>query len=147
MMEIRPRTTFVCRCCERECKNDTYAIDPQGAKICDYCVLILDLATVENDKKIFAYLSKATDTKHIVVSNWIGNVLAKVIAYYKKPAGHCGEQTYILAITKNGRLLSGRGPGVGMYCRLRPIKHWPNDIYGQWEAKQMHERYQLEKKG
>ena len=143
-MEIRPRTTFICRHCDRECKNEYYAIDPQGAKICDECAYSSDLRMVENDKKIFGYLVKSKDKNVVYVSNWPGRKIASVVAYYEKYAGHCGKQTYILAISENGRLLSGRGPGIGMYCTLRPIKHWPKDVY-HWEAEQMFKRYSKKK--
>lgn len=122
---MRPITTYICYHCGRECKNEVYATTRQGAKVCDDCVLRDDLHSFETEAKVFGYLQG----KGKSVTNWPGNKLAKVIAEWEAQAGHCGKQTYILAITESGRLLSGRGPGRGMYCTLRPIKHWPKGIY------------------
>ena len=131
---MRPRTTFVCRECERECKNELYANDRQGAKICDDCAHSNDLREVESAPKVFAYLAKREGHHHLntdqfFVSNWPGRKIATVIAIWEAKAGHCGKQTYVIAISDDGRLLSGRGPGDGMYCSLRPIKNWPKDLY------------------
>ena len=95
-----------------------YARKRNGTKVCNSCALREEIRHVENDDKIFAYLS--SDGRRI--TDWKGNTLAKVTAKWEVPNNWARKLTCVIATTNNGRELCGGGPGSGMYVRLLPTK-------------------------
>lgn len=115
---------FVCADCgkkitiAREGCSFNYAIKQNGNKVCNDCALKEEIRHIENDEKVFAYLSG--DCKRI--TDWKGNTLAKVTWSSEIMHNWARKLMCINATTNNGRKLYGRGSGGGIYIRLRPVK-------------------------
>lgn len=117
-------TTFVCADCgntvtiEKDGCSLNYAIKKSGEKICLPCALKEEIRHIENDERVFCYLS--TNGQHL--TDWKGNILAKVTANWNIKNNFAGKITCIRATTNKGRKLYGKGSGEGTYVRLRPCK-------------------------
>jgi hypothetical protein len=117
-------TTFICADCgttvtiKSEGCSFNYASKRSGEKICNPCALKEKIRHIENDEKVFCYMS----INGQCLIDWKGNILARVTANWDIKNNFAGTITYIQAITNNGRKLYGKGPGRGMYVRLRPYK-------------------------
>ena len=103
-----------------------YARKRNGNKVCNSCAFREEIRHVENDDKIFAYLS--SDGRRI--TDWKGNTLARVTANWEIPNNWARKLTCVNATTNNGRKLYGKGLGGGMYIRLRPTKTTNNEKKG-----------------
>lgn len=116
--------TFTCADCGEEITivsekcSYNYARKCSGEYICNTCARNEEIRHIENDEKVFAYLSG--DGRNI--TDWKGNILATVTANWNIKNNFAGTITCIRAITNNGRKLYGKGPSEGMYVRLRPCK-------------------------
>lgn len=117
-------TKFICADCGQEIAiiSDGYTVNcatkSSGEKVCNTCAKNGEIWHAENDDKVFAYLS--SDGRKI--TDWKGNTLATVTANWDIVNNFAGKLTCIRATTNNGRKLYGKGPGKGMYIRLRPCK-------------------------
>lgn len=98
-----------------------YGQDREGRKHCYDCCLARDLDRMDRDGVIDAYLS--SDGKH--VTNWPGSELATVTRETTGSAGGFAGRTTITRVwarDRHGAWWHGRGPGRGMYLRLRRSK-------------------------
>lgn len=117
-------TSFVCADCsttvtiEQQGCSFNYASKRNGEKVCLACTLKEEIRSIENDENVFCYLSNDGRT----LTDWKGNVLAKVTSNWDILNNFAGKITCIRATTKNGRKLHGKGPGEGMYIKMRPCK-------------------------
>jgi hypothetical protein len=95
-----------------------YGTDAQGKRHCYNCCTALDLATMRDTGRIDAYLSSDGET----ITTWPGGILARVTSEREGSAGgflRGVTVTRVDAIADDGSLWYGRGPGRGMYIRLR----------------------------
>jgi hypothetical protein len=98
-----------------------YGIDSEGRKHCYPCCHDHDLARMRTEDTITGYLSSDGAT----IANWPGGVLARVTAEWETSAGGFARRTKITrvrAIDASGCEWYGRGPGRGMYIRLRKAR-------------------------
>lgn len=118
-------TVFICADCQtsitivKEGCSFNYATKRSGEKVCNCCVKKEEIRHIENDEKVFAYLSSDGAS----ITDWKGNILAKVVRNWDISNNFGGKITCIRAITTSGRKLHGKGPGEGMYIRLQPCKN------------------------
>ena len=89
-----------------------------GKTSCYKCCVKQDINYLQKHGKLTAYVS--SDCKS--VTSWPGETLAKIIGYHTVDFGYCKNQMSFNAEMSDGTKLVGRGPGPGMYCRLRRIK-------------------------
>jgi hypothetical protein len=95
-----------------------YGKDAEGRKYCYACCTARDKDAMKADGQITAYLSSDGKT----VTNWPGNTLATVMSEREGSAGGFAARTTVTRIwarAEDGSLWHGRGPGRGMYLRLR----------------------------
>ncbi len=95
-----------------------YGKDASGDTYCYDCCTSRDLATMADTGRIDAYLSSDGNR----ITNWPGRVLATVTAEWETSAGGFARRTMITRVTAraaDGSMWYGRGPGRGMYIRLR----------------------------
>ena len=95
-----------------------YGKDAEGHRYCYDCCHARDLDSMARDGRIDAYLSSDGNS----ITNWPGNKLATVMQEYQTSAGGFARRTEItrvVARAADGSLWHGRGPGRGMYIRLR----------------------------
>jgi hypothetical protein len=92
-----------------------YSIDQKGRTYCYECSLADDIAYLKETGKLTAYLS--SDGKRI--TTWPGLIIATVTSSHVVNFGYCRDQMSFDAVMADGTRLYGRGPGNGMYCRLR----------------------------
>lgn len=102
-----------------------YGTDASGRRSCYECCTAWDLAELAKSKPgepaHFYYLSSDGAS----VTNWPGSVLARVTRENSTRVGGFGgmqRRTYIRAVTPDGKVFSGSGPGRGMFVRLRAVK-------------------------
>ena len=88
-----------------------------GKTYCLSCCEARDRASLVQHGDGTAYLSSDGRT----VTGWTGYVLGNVTREYQTREGFGGRTTRVYA-TIDGRTYSGRGPGRGMYLRLRSSK-------------------------
>ena len=92
-----------------------YARRATGEFVCIPCAEEEEVRAFAAAGRYDAYLSG--DGRE--VTTWTGRTLARVTSRDVRTAGFCGRQTYVRAIDAAGRVWHGRGPGEGMYVRLR----------------------------
>jgi hypothetical protein len=95
-----------------------YSIDGEGKTYCYGCSLALDVAYLNESGKLSAYLSGDGRT----ITTWPGLPIAAVDYTAVRDFGYCRNQTAVWATLPDGRRVFGRGPGKGMFLRLRLIK-------------------------
>lgn len=95
-----------------------------GQMFCYTCCAQNDReALAKRPAKFFAYL--AGDGKR--VTSWPGEDLARVTHLGYSRSGWHGSKIYRFhARDTSGQWWQGIGPGPGMYCTLRPLKHAPS---------------------
>jgi len=98
-----------------------YGIDHDGKRHCYACCHARELAYMAEHGRIDAYLS--CDGRAITM--WPGLALARVTAEWETSAGGFARGTQVTrvrATAADGTRWYGRGPGRGMYIRLRRAK-------------------------
>lgn len=95
-----------------------YGIDQNGKTSCYKCCLNVDIKELKETGKVTAYIS--SDGKHI--TTWPGMILANITGKHTVNFGYCRDQISFDAIMPDGTRVYGRGPGAGMYCRVRVKK-------------------------
>jgi len=95
-----------------------YGVDKDGRKLCYDCCARGDREYMAREGKITAYLSD--DGKRI--TTWSGNPLMTVSRESIGSAGgfaRSAKITRVWAVDEQGNWWHGRGPGRGMYIRMR----------------------------
>lgn len=95
-----------------------YSTDNEGRTYCYECSKAADIAYLTKHSRLAAYLS--SDGKRI--TTWPGLTIATVTGSHVVDFGYCRNQVSFDAVMDDGTQLYGRGPGKGMYCRLRVRK-------------------------
>ena len=95
-----------------------YGTDDQGKKHCYDCCLSQDIDSLKESGKLTAYVSMDGKT----VQTWPDSVIAKIVGSHIVDFGYCRNQISFNAVMTDGTKLVGRGPGTGMYCRVRIVK-------------------------
>lgn len=98
-----------------------YAETPEGEKVCYPCAEARERVSFARSDKYFAYLSQ--DGKS--VTTWTGGFLARTLYVHKaKLSGFGGyhDAVFVNVYAPDGSVWSGRGPGAGMYIRLKRTK-------------------------
>jgi hypothetical protein len=87
---------------------------------CYGCCHASDVAELlDRSKPFFAYVSG--DGRNL--SNWPGSPLGRIYNYAESRTGWNGGKIARFRVQDvHGNWWSGRGPGKGMYCTLRPMK-------------------------
>lgn len=93
---------------------------PADATVCYPCADSLQAEDMATSDRIDAYVSG--DGRN--VTTWSGGVLARIVTATEPrvtytPTGGRVETVYVIARDADGRTWHGRGPGRGMYVRLR----------------------------
>ena len=86
-----------------------------GKTYCYDCCLAREIAYLKQHEKLTAYISG--DGKFI--TTWSGEHIARITGHHIVDFGFCRNQWSFDAIMSDGTKLSGRGPGEGMFCRLK----------------------------
>jgi hypothetical protein len=103
------------------CGGTGYGRTQEGKTRCYTCCLADDILRIARGEPMFAYLS--SDGK--AVTNWPGGMLMSVTRAWETSAGGFARQTTITRVHARdefGGLWFGRGPGRGMYIRMRKAK-------------------------
>jgi len=112
----------MCDCGHLESEHSSftrgYGRDSEGKTMCYACCTAADEKQLADTGKLCAYISR--DGKHI--TNWPGSIIAAITSSHVVNFGYCRDQVSFAAITPDGTHLVGRGPGKGMYCRVRRVK-------------------------
>lgn len=88
----------------------------QSPAICYACCHAHDLAQLrDRSRPMGVYVSCDGKT----VSNWPGGILGRVVAEWRSRSGFA-DVTHYRVIDAHGARWYGKGPGRGMYLRLRP---------------------------
>jgi hypothetical protein len=96
-------------------------------RICDECARAADRRELRETGKGSGYLTRDV-TGRAIVSTWPG---LELLSVFQKPTvtkrrGFYGatyeDVTFRAVDTETGAQYAGRGPGFGMYCRVRRIK-------------------------
>jgi hypothetical protein len=98
-----------------------YARDKDDKTMCYACAHVRQLESMERDGDATGYLGN--DGKHI--TDLVGQPLLTVLKEWQtKAGGFCNRSniTRVWARDQFGRLWHGRGPGRGMYIRMRRSK-------------------------
>lgn len=104
---------------ESELSQTGHAATRSGARICNACSYEVEIADFRANDNYFGYV----DSDEQYVTTWLGGKLGKItnigrgIGY--TPTGGYFERIYITVADIDGRTWHGRGPGGGMYVRLR----------------------------
>lgn len=101
-----------------------YGRDDQGNRHCYACCHARDLAHMAEHGAIVGYLSSNGTT----VTNWPGDLLAQVTHSWQTSAGGFARRTMITRLyarAADGSWWAGRGPGRGMYMRLKKLRREP----------------------
>jgi len=96
-----------------------YGTDAKGNRHCYDCCHASDLSTMKETGRIDAYLSGNR------ITNWPGRSLLTVQREWETSAGGflSGHRiTRVYALATDGSRWHGRGPGQGMYIRMRRYK-------------------------
>ena len=102
-----------------------YARRPDGARICYRCAADHDRDALTRGDRIVAYLTQSGSQYHI--TTWPGEILASVYGIPKRTRRYgfnrsIWDEWTGRATMPNGTVLSWRGLGPGMYCRVRALK-------------------------
>jgi hypothetical protein len=88
---------------------------PDGRHVCYDCADAWQREELRTVRSFTAYLTDEGRT----ISTWSGGTLGRVVQSGTGSAGYCGTATYVQVVDCHGQRWHGRGPGVGMYIRLR----------------------------
>lgn len=106
-----------------------YAVTLEGATLCYDCADNLERVDMATHDDMFAYV--AGDGRHI--TTWTGGQLARVTSESRPdirhtPTGGRYETIYYVAVAADGSVWRGRGPGRGMYVRLKRAAKSPRRV-------------------
>jgi len=110
---------IICNCGHPESEHSPitrgYGTDKNGKTACYDCCLKQDLQYLKENGKLDCYVS--SDGKSI--TTWPGLKIATITCSHVVDFGYCRNQLSFDAIMPDGTRLKGRGPGNGMFCRVR----------------------------